>query len=157
MKVTLVSAEQLADELQTFIFTAAKSGQHDAFRLAGEIDMSMSQLRTLFVLDARDAELAVHELAESIGVSMPSAGRAVDQLVRGGLVARREDAHDRRVKRIRITEPGRAALRMFTDAKRERLRQFAAELTDDERNALSDAITPILARLAAPAPAEVDA
>ena len=150
MKAISVPADQLADELQAFIFAAGKAGDHEAFRLAGEIDMSMSQLRALFVLDGSDIELAVHEVADSIGVSMPSAGRAVDQLTRAGLVSRREDEHDRRVKRIRITASGRAAVRRFTEAKRERLRQFAAELTDEERAALSAAISPVLARLAAP-------
>jgi DNA-binding MarR family transcriptional regulator len=111
--------------------------------------MSMSQLRALFVLDLRDTELAVSELAQSIGVSTPTAGRSVDQLVRTGLVSRREDEHDRRVKRVTITADGRTALRQFTEAKRERLRQFAAELSDDERLKLSEAITPILARLGA--------
>jgi DNA-binding MarR family transcriptional regulator len=67
--------------------------------------------------------------------------------VRTGFVSRREDEHDRRVKRVTITEAGRTALRQFTDAKRERLRQFAAELSEDERRALSEAIAPILARL----------
>jgi DNA-binding MarR family transcriptional regulator len=147
MKATAVSAAQLARELQAFIFAAARNSQQEAFRLAGEIDMSMSQLRSLFVLDARSEELAVNELAEGIGVSMPSAGRAVDQLVRAGLVSRREDANDRRVKRVAITTAGRAALRQFTEAKRERLREFASELTDEERAALSDAMAPILARL----------
>jgi DNA-binding MarR family transcriptional regulator len=149
MKVTAVSSAQLARELQAFIFAAAKTSQQEAFRLAGEVDMSMSQLRSLFVLDARSEELAVNELAEAIGVSMPSAGRAVDQLLRAGLVSRREDEHDRRVKRVTITTAGRAALRQFTEAKRERLREFASELTEEERAALSDAMAPILARLGA--------
>jgi DNA-binding MarR family transcriptional regulator len=149
VKAIAVTPAQLADELGAFIFAAAKSGQQEAFRLAGEIDMSMSQLRALFVLDLRDSELAVSELAESIGVSTPTAGRSVDQLVRTGLVSRREDEHDRRVKRVTITAAGRTALRQFTEAKRERLRQFAAELSDDERLKLSEAITPILARLGA--------
>jgi DNA-binding MarR family transcriptional regulator len=129
------------------MFAANKAGQHDALRLVGEIDLSISQLRSLFVLDARDEELAVHELADSIGLSMPSAGRAVDQLLRAGFVTRREDERDRRVKRIMITDAGRDALRRFSDAKRESLRQFAAELTDEERSALSDAIVPVVERL----------
>lgn len=146
MQVVGVSADHLADELAAFIFAVAKPGQDEALRLASELDLSMSQLRSLFVLDGGGDELAVHELAERLGLSMAATGRAVEHLVRSGLVTRREDERDRRVKRIAITDVGRTALREFADAKRERLRRFAAELSEEERAALSRAMAPVLAR-----------
>ena len=149
MQTISVTPRTLADELAALFMLAAKSGQDEALRLASELDLSMTQLRSLFVLDASgDEELAVHELATNLGLSMAATGRAVDHLVRAALVTRREDEHDRRVKRIAITADGRTLLRRFTEAKRSKLREFTAGLSDDERLALSRAIGPILERSA---------
>ena len=47
----------------------------------------------------RTARVSVKELAEELGLSLPGASRAVDALLQRGLVERREDEHDRRMKR----------------------------------------------------------
>ncbi len=147
MQLTAISGEQLAEELDAFIAVAGRSGRDEAFRLAAELQLSLSQLRALWVLDSSDREeLALHEVAASAGLSAPSACRTVDQLVRAGFVTRREDDADRRIKRIAMTRRGHDVVRRFTEVKRERLREFAAGLSDEERRALSAAMAPVLAR-----------
>lgn len=47
-------------------------------------------------------------LAEALGVEGPSLVRVLDQLVSSGLIERREDAHDRRVRTIHLTPAGHA-------------------------------------------------
>jgi DNA-binding MarR family transcriptional regulator len=152
MQATAVSAAQLTGELADFLRLAIRPGQDEALRLAAELDLSMSQLRALFVLDGNDAELAVNELAERIGLSMAATGRALDHLVRTDLVSRREDQDDRRVKRIAITPRGRRAMSGLARAKRAGLRRFADGLDHAERERLSQAIAPVLARLGAAQP-----
>lgn len=147
-----VDAPQLADELGDFLRLAIRPGQDEALRLAAELDLSMSQLRALFLLDGSDREYAVHELAELIGLSMGATGRALDHLVRAGLVSRREDDVDRRVKRIAITTDGERAMAGLAAAKREGLRRFVSGLEDGEREELSRALAPVLARLLAGTP-----
>lgn len=153
MQHVTVDADRLTDELADFLRLVIRPGQDEALRVAAELDLSMSQLRALFLLDGgAETEFAVHELAEMIGLSVGATGRAIDHLVRAGLVSRREDRADRRVKRIAITAQGHGAMTGLASAKRAGLRRFAAELADDEREQLSRALAPMLARHAAGSP-----
>jgi len=146
VQVKRVSIEALAGVLSDFVTHLKKIGEGHAMQLAAGLDMSFSQLCMLFILDESDQDLAVHELAERLKLSVAATGRAVDVLAKQGLVARREDEHDRRVKRVVIEEPGAALLLKLTEAHREGLRTFAALLTDRERETLFNALAPILAR-----------
>ncbi len=51
--------------------------------------------------------LRLSELAERMGITAPTASRAVDGLVDLGLLERLPDPNDRRAVRIDLTEPGR--------------------------------------------------
>jgi DNA-binding MarR family transcriptional regulator len=143
---TLVSPQQLAEELLGVVAYVMKSGQADALRAAAGLDLSLSQLRVLHVLEAAEHELALHELAAAVGLSVATCGRALDGLVHDGLVTRREDADDRRVKRMAITERGRDVVLRLIAARREAVGRVAERLADDERAALSAALAPVLAR-----------
>jgi DNA-binding MarR family transcriptional regulator len=152
MQRVAVNADQLADELADFLRLAIRPGQDEALRVAAQLDLSMSQLRVLFLLEGGERDFAVHELAAGIGLSVGATSRAVDCLVRGGLVSRREDPVDRRLKRIAITAKGKRALVGLAAAKRAGLRRFTAELGDAEREQMSRALAPVLARAAASSP-----
>jgi DNA-binding MarR family transcriptional regulator len=143
---TAVSPQQLAQELLGVVAYVMKSGQADALRAAAGLDLSLSQLRVLHVLEAADRELALHELAAAVGLSVTTCGRAVDGLVREGLVTRREDEDDRRVKRLAATARGREVVLRLIAARREAVNRIAEMLGDDERAALSAALAPVLAR-----------
>ena len=71
---------------------------------------------------------------------------AVDVLVRLGLVARHEDVVDRRIKRIVLTAAGRDRIVRLNAARRDTLRQFIATLSEAEREQVTAALAPILAR-----------
>jgi DNA-binding MarR family transcriptional regulator len=62
------------------------------------------------------------------------------------MVVRREDKHDRRVKRISLADAGNALIERLSKAQQEPLRAFAELLTDRERTDLYHALAPILAR-----------
>jgi len=134
------TTEQLADQLLGFITTLMKSTQGGVYEIAGELELTLSQLRALFVLAYGDHAPALSELAGQIGLSVPATGRAVDGLVRSGLVSRREDEVDRRVKRLALTHGGEELLARMGAARREGLRQFAERLDDDARAALAHAL-----------------
>jgi DNA-binding MarR family transcriptional regulator len=146
VQVTRVSVEALTEVLVDFVTHLKKLGEAGSMQLAIGLDLSFSQLCTLFFLDTSDHALAVHELAERLGLSVAAAGRAIDGLVREGLVVRKEDEHDRRVKRVSMAEPGEKLLLRLTEAHRQGLRAFAELLTAKERDNLFNALAPILAR-----------
>lgn len=57
------------------------------------------------------APCSLSELAAQLGMSAPGALKVVDDMVAKGYVSRSADAEDRRIKRLELTERGRAALR----------------------------------------------
>lgn len=140
------SADQLADELMRFIGTVMKGDQGELFEIVAALDLTMPQMRGMFMLAASERGLALTELAPRMGLSVAAAGRAVDGLVRNGLVSRTEDLADRRIKRLALTETGLAALARIAEARREALRRFADTLGDDERAALSQGLATVFAQ-----------
>ena len=141
-----VSPQQLAADLQRFYGRCMKGEQGELFALIAELELTMAQMRGLFVLDTADHAQALTELAPQMGLSAAAAGRAVDGLVRHGFVSRTEDAVDRRIKRLALTADGRAALERINEARLVGLRRFAATLGDAERDALAEALASIFAQ-----------
>jgi DNA-binding MarR family transcriptional regulator len=68
--------------------------------------MTSTQRLALFET-AIGGPLRLSELAERLGITAPTASRAVDGLVELGLLQRLPDPDDRRAVRIDTTEPGR--------------------------------------------------
>jgi len=140
------SVESVTDDVMGFLMRLKRSGDANILGVAAGLDLSFSQLRAMFVLSDCPDELAVHELAARLGASMVTAGRAVQALARAGMVTRREDEQDRRVKRVSLTEHGRALVAGFVQTHREAVRECVGSLSDRERKHLSEALAPILAR-----------
>jgi DNA-binding MarR family transcriptional regulator len=64
--------------------------------------------------------------------------------VQAGLVHRREDEHDRRVKRVTLTEAGHSVVEAHMGSKENHVRGFVSKLPADLRAQLVDALSPIL-------------
>jgi DNA-binding MarR family transcriptional regulator len=139
-----VSADALADALMTFFVRLMHGDQGELFAVIAELDLTMPQMRGMFVLNASDHALTLTELAPRMGLSIAAAGRAVDGLVRKGLVSRAEDREDRRVKRLAVTAEGEAALVRIAEARREGFRRFAETLGERERAQLAEAFASAL-------------
>src|SRR3954464_7658785 len=81
----------------------------NVLRVIEESGLSMTQSKALLELgglgEATEAR-QVSELAEALGVSVPSMSRAVDGLVKKRLASRVEDREDRRVRRGPDTPQG---------------------------------------------------
>jgi len=75
--------------------------------------IGLSQARWVLLVHLHEAPsgLAQHDLAVRAGVTGPTLVRQIDRLEDAGLVARQEDAHDRRIKRVYITGDGEAMFR----------------------------------------------
>ena len=58
-----------------------------------------------------DGDRSLSELAGLLGMTLPGAGKIVDEMEARGYVERHADRRDRRVKRLRLSARGRAALR----------------------------------------------
>jgi DNA-binding MarR family transcriptional regulator len=143
---TSASVDELADGLNGLFACLTKTTQGEVFQTLAELDLSMSQVRMLFLVEAAPQAPALHELGTRLGLSMAATGRAADALVRIGLVDRHEDPLDRRVKRITLTQAGRDLMQRLSAARRDDMRHFAELLSEQERTRLNQALAPILTR-----------
>jgi DNA-binding MarR family transcriptional regulator len=77
-------------------------------------NLTMRQLKVVMILSYQDSASG-QDLSHHLGVGLGTVTGIVDRLVGHGLVARREDAHDRRVRRVELTPAGRALTEQIAD------------------------------------------
>ncbi|MEX2108101.1 MAG: MarR family transcriptional regulator [Solirubrobacterales bacterium] len=118
-------------------------------RLIEECGLSITQCKALLELGGLGEATEprqVSDLAETFGVSVPSMSRAVDALVRERLATRVEDAEDRRVRRVAITEKGKKLVETLLVVRQAGMEAFAASLTAAQRRKLDAAIDSLMDR-----------
>jgi DNA-binding MarR family transcriptional regulator len=139
---TATDAAALAQGLAAFYAHAMRPAGSRVVAEFERLDLSFTQFKALSA--AADGEPTVKELAELLGLSLPGASRAVDHLVKRGLLDRREDVNDRRCKRLSATGAGRELVHRLDDARLAALETFAQGIAPAHREALHAALAPIL-------------
>lgn len=99
------------------------------------LDLSMGQLKTLFVLATRQA-VNVSALADTLDIGKPAASVLVDHLVQLGLAARTEDAEDRRRTLVTLTPTGSDLVARLRQGGPERFMRWLDALAPDDLAAL---------------------
>src|SRR4051794_8037402 len=118
-----------------------RGSSQQMFAVLGELDLTMTQMKTLSMLDDCVEEVSVKELSERLVLSLPATSRTVDGLLRRGLLSRHEDTEDRRIKRVRLTDEGRDVVHRIVTARLQGLEAFAASLSDEQRAGLMAALS----------------
>jgi DNA-binding MarR family transcriptional regulator len=136
-----VSSRKLAAELLELWHHLMRGSTEQLYALIADLDLSITQMKTLHVLAEGGSELSVKELSDRLGLSLPGASRIVDALLRRGWLERREDTHDRRMKRVGITPDGVNVVDRIETARLAGLEDYAASLTPEQRNRLSSALS----------------
>jgi DNA-binding MarR family transcriptional regulator len=95
--------DDLGRALTATFYGLVQRMKQDSARRAAEWDMSVAQVRALYALRE---PLSMRELAERLYLDPSNLTALVDRLEELGLVERRADADDRRVKRLVITPKG---------------------------------------------------
>lgn len=164
------STTHCGDVLASFVLSLLHTTDVESMNALIELDLTLTQARALFVLARHGlvageaavstttvsttaapttavstTPMALSTLAEHLGVTPASTGRAVDQLVNRGLIERREDPVDRRIKRVTLTPRGREIAAGPVAAKRRLLDRFVAELDPHQRADLVRVLEPLIA------------
>lgn len=138
--------------MDEFFETLRKGFESDMFDMFQNLDLTLVQMRMLFMLAAHNETMTINEAAEHLRVSMATTGRTVDRLVQLDMVDRSEDPHDRRSKLVSLTTAGRELTDAHLADLRARMGAFSralpADVADDLRCAMLAAIA------AAPPPAD---
>ena len=138
---TQVSPKELAGELLELWHHLMRGSSQHLYALIGELEISITQMKTLHALDDCVDEVSVKELGDRLGLSLPGASRMVDGLLRRGWIERREDPSDRRMKRVGITPDGRMVIARIETARLAGLEDYAASLSPEQRARLSSALS----------------
>jgi DNA-binding MarR family transcriptional regulator len=128
--------------LASFLMRSSHVG---TFNRIAELELSFTQIKALCTMDLDSSEPSVKGLAEAMKVSLPAMSRAVDGLHERGFVDRYEDPADRRMKRICLTESGRAVSATLNEARLIGMQAFLSSLSEAESDALGKALKLILA------------
>jgi DNA-binding MarR family transcriptional regulator len=136
----------LAADLYGLIVFVHKHCNSDLFEAVGALELTLTQIKLLHHLEDQTRELTLKEAADLVLISLPAASRTVEDLVRRGFVERHEDAEDRRMKRVTLTDNGRSVIRRLNAARLSGLEQFTQTLNAVERLDLSAALKTLLER-----------
>lgn len=116
-----------------------------------DLNLTMQQLKVLIAV-ARGASSG-HQLTEVLGVRLATVTGIVDRLTAQDLVTRREDPHDRRVRRVELTPAGRDVLDRLNEAGELATRRLLGHLDTAELRTVAEA-TRLLCEAAERAAAE---
>lgn len=97
---------------------------------AAETRLSMPQIALLIRLNSKK-RCAVTELGEEFGISGAAASQMVDKLVQMGLLERVEDANDRRVRLLLLTQKGRAIVERNFEARQGWIKGFCSTVSPE--------------------------
>jgi MarR family 2-MHQ and catechol resistance regulon transcriptional repressor len=134
---------ELAGTLEAVVFQVLCSQAESDLNTLVDNDLSISQLRCLLAVAQHGRELAIHTLAQQLGMTLATAGRAVDRLVAHELVLRREDPGDRRVRQVSLSDKGRQIVSGIDEARRRALLAFVRSLPEADATRLLAALRPI--------------
>jgi DNA-binding MarR family transcriptional regulator len=102
-------------------------------------DLTVPQFRALFYLN-RNEGASLSDLAEHIGLTLPSMSTMIDGLVTRSLMIRQTHASDRRRVTLSLTARGRATLQSMRDSTQAHLAERLAALPSSERAAVVQAM-----------------
>jgi MarR family transcriptional regulator, organic hydroperoxide resistance regulator len=100
-----------------------------------DLDFSMAQLKTLFVL-AREGPVPIGRAAELMNIGLPTASHLIERLVQLGLASRTEDQADRRRTLASLTEQGERLVNQLRQGSSNQLRSWIAQMSAEEQAAL---------------------
>jgi DNA-binding MarR family transcriptional regulator len=137
----------LATKMGAIVLRCMGPRGNEVFRVIDESGLTFAQMKALIELEGAAADAGtVTELSEELGISIPSASRAADGLVRKKLASRVEDTDDRRVKRLTLTAKGHRLADRIISARLATLEDFVGSLEADERSKLETALDALLER-----------
>jgi DNA-binding MarR family transcriptional regulator len=146
METATDTDRELALRLGTLVLCTMSTDGGGVIRAIDESGLTFVQMKTLVTVSGDEEPSAINSISERLGISLPSASRAVDGLFKKGLVTRVEDTEDRRVRRVVLTDEGQQVANRLITARLEGLESFVAGLSAAERRKLDAALELLLER-----------
>jgi DNA-binding MarR family transcriptional regulator len=103
------------------------------------LDVTMAQMKVLVTLSV-GGEIGISKLAETLGISHPTASHLVERLVQAKLVVRVESAIDRRYTLASLSSQGQATMQRLHQGRQEHLQHWLTQLGAQDLDALGQGL-----------------
>ena len=133
------SADPFVNTLGKWIEIFMRRSMHNFISYSKEKGLSMSQLGALLHL-FRGGSCSVSDIGDNLGVTNAAASQMLERLVQQGLILRKEDPEDRRVKQVVLTDKGREILQESIAARQVWLENLGQTLSEAEREQITAAL-----------------
>jgi MarR family 2-MHQ and catechol resistance regulon transcriptional repressor len=115
-------------------------------RAVTDASVTVSQLKLLLFV-SRTHSQTIRAVARFLAVSDAAASKAVDRLVRRGLLRRVEAPRDRRAIHLSLTEDGSRLVKRFRGARNRALKVLFRGIVDDELRRIADRLDHLSAKV----------
>jgi DNA-binding MarR family transcriptional regulator len=133
------TSDRLTQVLHDWAEVFMHRSMRESRRFMAESGLSPSQAHALMRL-YHHGHCGVSDLGDELGVTNAAASQLVDRMLQLGLITRREDASDRRIKQVALTSQGEALVRAGIDARRRWMEGLTDNLAPHEREAIIAAL-----------------
>ncbi len=131
-------------EMETAVMAALDRLSRHAPRQSLEswvhLDLTAAQMKTLAVLSG-DEPMTIGQVADVLGITLPTASHLVDKLVRAGFAERSDDPLDRRRAVVRPSARGVELMRSLREFGQSYLASCLAGMSDADVAALTQGLT----------------
>lgn len=135
----MASVDEFNSVMQEWIKVFMRRTGQDFKDFMDDSGLSFSQVNTLMRLHF-SGEADVSHIAGQLGVSNAAASQLVDRLVQAGLIERKEDPLDRRIKRLGLTPAGHDLAEKLVSIRHGWMEKFIHSLTPEQRDNISIAL-----------------
>jgi DNA-binding MarR family transcriptional regulator len=136
----MTDSEQISVSIRQWLETVTSRSMRDGTRYMKAAGLSWPQFGVMMRL-YHGGSCAVSEIGKHMGVTSAAASQLIDGLVERGLLERFENPEDRRLKRISVSQKGRAFVQEGMAERYRWVDEMVASLTADERATILPAIT----------------
>jgi DNA-binding MarR family transcriptional regulator len=132
------SVDPFVNTLGEWIEVFMRRSMHNFICYSKEKGLSMSQIGALFRIFR--GKSSVSDIGDNLGVTSAAASQMLERLVQQGLILRKEDPNDRRVRQIVLTDKGRQILQESIAARQGWLENLSRTLSDSQREQVTAAL-----------------
>jgi DNA-binding MarR family transcriptional regulator len=132
--IAAISAEDLAGLVMEIVPLVTRSLRSEMRRHRGP-NLTIPQFRALGYM-GRNPGCMLSDVAEHLGLTLPTTSKMIDRLQAEGLVSRAAVAGDRRKLALNLTEQGNATRQAAAAPTRARLAELMDQLPDSDRAVL---------------------
>lgn len=136
--------DRVLNEFLVSTYRAIERYEEKSLRVMGGLDLTTSEAHMVEAVGLGMREhpegVPVTQLADMLGVRVPSATASVKRLMEKGLLSKERSASDGRSINVRLTQQGRRAYRLHAGFHRHMVQACAGQLSAEERRVFASSL-----------------